>query len=90
MDNLVLQCPYCSLHKADRLEFNDPLTREITPLFHPLLMPWRDHFLLTADAQCIGKSVPGRATVAALAMNDPIPRVARALQLMVGIMAIDE
>ena len=29
LDNLVLQCPYCSLHKADRTHAKDPIVAEV-------------------------------------------------------------
>lgn len=35
-DNLVLQCPYCSLHKSDKTAAADPETGEVVSLFHPL------------------------------------------------------
>ena len=35
-DNLVLQCPHCSLHKADKSFGTDPAEGEPTLLFDPL------------------------------------------------------
>ena len=84
--NLVVQCPCCSLHKSDKLVAVDPVTREEAPLFHPLKDEWDDHFTLRSDGSCVGLTPVGRGTVAALRMNDPIPRTARALQLLLGIL----
>lgn len=82
LDNLALQCPHCSLHKSDRLGGLDPETGEQAPLFHPLRDIWHEHFKLLGDGTCAGVTATGRATAAALRMNDPLPKTARALQLM--------
>jgi hypothetical protein len=50
-------------------------------LFHPLKDVWEDHFQLLNDGTCIGRTETGKATVDALAMNDPLPRTARAIQI---------
>jgi 5-methylcytosine-specific restriction endonuclease McrA len=34
--NLVLQCPYCSLHKSNKTAAVDPMTGVQVNLFHPL------------------------------------------------------
>jgi 5-methylcytosine-specific restriction endonuclease McrA len=85
LDNLVLQCPWCSLHKADKVEAVDPDTEAQLALFDPLRQRWLDHFLLHKDGTCVGLTPVGRATVIALAMNDPLPKTARALQVMLGL-----
>jgi hypothetical protein len=85
-DNLALQCPYCSLRKADKLTGVDPQTAEPAALFHPLRQNWSEHFAMLADGEIIGRTAVGRATIAALGMNDPIPRTARLLQRIVGIL----
>ena len=86
LDNLVLQCPYCSLHKADKTTAADAQTQTQVPLFHPLRQEWRDHFRSDDSASVLGLTPIGRATADALAMNDPLPRTARALQMMLGLM----
>jgi HNH endonuclease len=84
-DNLVLQCPYCSLHKSNRTTAADPETAAQVPLFHPLRENWQEHFALLPEGTCLGLTPTGRATVNALGMNDPIPRTARALQMVLGL-----
>ena len=83
--NLVLQCPWCSLHKSDKISGTDPDTGDVVPLFHPLENAWPEHFAVRDDATLAGKTPAGRATVAALHMNDPLPRAARTLQAMHGM-----
>src|SRR5437867_2415494 len=84
--NLVLQCPYCSLHKADKIDATDPMTEQLSRLFHPLQDSWHEHFVLQPDGTCVGLTSVGRATIDALRMNDPLPRSARALQMLLGLM----
>lgn len=86
MENLVLQCPSCSLHKANKLAVVDPETADTVRLFHPLRDDWHLHFSMDPDGTCRGRTALGRATVLALKMNEPIPRIARSLQLALGIM----
>jgi len=84
--NLALQCPYCSLHKSDKVNAADPTSGEIVPLFHPLKQRWEEHFTLDAGGQLHGVTPAGRATVHALQVNDELPRIARALQVRVGLL----
>jgi hypothetical protein len=84
--NLALQCPYCSLRKSDKLNASDPSTGDSVPLFHPLQQRWSEHFALDIDGTCRGLTAVGRGTVEALRMNDPLPRVARALQIRFGLL----
>jgi hypothetical protein len=84
--NLALQCPYCSLHKSNKLNAVDPASSELVALFHPLTQNWPEHFELRFDGEIHGLSPVGRATAEALRMNDPLPRVARAIQIRMGIL----
>ena len=84
MENLVLQCPSCSLRKSNKLAAVDPVTGVEVPLFHPLRDDWQAHFALRPDGTCVGLTPVGRATVDALRMNDPLPRTARAMQAAFG------
>jgi hypothetical protein len=86
VENLVLQCPCCSLHKSDKLVAPDPQTHDVVALFHPVQQSWAAHFALESDGTCVGLTPVGRATVSALRMNDPIPRTARALQMKHGLL----
>lgn len=84
-DNLALQCPACSLRKANKTTALDTTSGEVVSLFHPLQQQWGDHFRMDRDGTCVGLSPTGRATVDALRMNDPLPRTARALQIASGL-----
>jgi hypothetical protein len=89
LENLALQCPSCSLHKADKIEARDPVTGEIVRLFDPLDDAWIDHFKLEDDGTCVGLTAIGRATVEGLEMNLPIPRIARGAQIALGLIRIE-
>ena len=86
VDNLVLQCPYCSLHKSNTIRALDGVENEEVSLFHPLQQRWHEHFVMLDDASLRGRTAVGRVTVVTLHMNDPIPRTARALQIMLGLL----
>jgi len=86
IDNLVTQCPSCSLHKSNKLGGVDPLNGQGVSLFHPLRQSWSEHFELHPDGTCVGRTAEGRVTVQELGMNDPRCRLARALQQILGIM----
>ncbi|MFN7926307.1 MAG: HNH endonuclease [Bryobacteraceae bacterium] len=69
LDNLALACHYCNRKKGPNLAGIDPLTGEITVLFHPRRDHWHDHFRW--NGPCIeGISRIGRTTVNVLSMND--------------------
>ncbi|MBK9259495.1 MAG: HNH endonuclease [Polyangiaceae bacterium] len=87
--NLALQCPNCSLHKANKIAAADPEGGESVRLFHPLDQRWSEHFRLNADGAIDGLTATGRATMTALGMNAMIPRFARACQLALGLWSSD-
>jgi hypothetical protein len=70
LGNLALACPSCNLHKADRVEVADPQFGGVVVLFNPRRDRWSDHFVLNGY-EIVGRSVVGRATVAALQLNHP-------------------
>jgi hypothetical protein len=86
-DNLVLQCPYCSLHKSNKVTALDPLTGEATELLHPLRQIWGEHFILESDGALRGNTPIGRTTIEALRMNDALPRIARAIQIRLNLLS---
>jgi len=86
--NLVLQCPYCSLRKADKTFGIDPITGVKVALFDPLRQQWPEHFVLDAIGGCQGKTPFGRGTVEALQMNELWPKVSRAIQIRLGIISL--
>jgi HNH endonuclease len=84
-ENLWLACPMCNSHKADRQEGPDPESRAMVPLFNPRTERWEEHFAWMEDGTIIqGKTPQGRATVAALQMNQPDVVSARRLWVMAG------
>lgn len=71
-DNLCLACFSCNVYKGVQQIATDALTAGIVPLFHPLRQRWRDHFAWDeSQTQIVGLTSCGRATVAALQMNNP-------------------
>ncbi len=69
-DNLCLACYRCNAHKSHDLTGVDPLTQEITQLFHPRHQRWPDHFIIQDDMRIEGITPEGRTTVRVLQMND--------------------
>ena len=82
--NLALACHRCNLQKGPNLTGIDPLTGEITQLFHPRRARWEDHFAFRG-VRIEGLSAIGRVTVQVLALND-----ARRLALRRELFSADE
>jgi len=89
LDNLALQCPNCSLHKSNRVDAADPVGGERVALFNPLRDVWRAHFAFAANGSVSGRTPVGRATADALGMNLPNARIARALQIALGLLEVE-
>jgi hypothetical protein len=68
--NLALSCLRCNLHKGPNIAGKDPLTKKLTPLFHPRRHKWSYHFQLDGP-RIMGVTAIGRTTVKVLAMNHP-------------------
>jgi hypothetical protein len=68
--NLAIACPTCNLHKSDRLTAADPESLVLTPLFHPRLDNWHEHFEFQGF-EVIGRTVKGRATIVTFELNHP-------------------
>ena len=69
--NLWLACPICNRHKSDKTTSHDPETGEEVPLFNPRTQVWAEHFRWSEDGlRIIGRTPVGRATVAALHLDD--------------------
>lgn len=69
--NLWLACPLCNRYKGAKTEANDPETDEMVPLFNPRTQVWSGHFRWSGDGlRIIGLTPTGRATVAALHLDD--------------------
>jgi HNH endonuclease len=67
--NLALACPSCNLQKSNRVDVPDLETGQATCLFHPRRQHWSEHFRWD-DFEIVGTTATGRATVAALRLND--------------------
>ena len=72
-DNLCFACHRCNLFKHATTEREDPLTGEITSLFHPRRQKWSDHFAWDNEGiRLVGLTASGRVTVIALNMNNDV------------------
>lgn len=68
--NLAMACMGCNGHKHAHQQYTDPLSGEVTRLFHPRRDSWSEHFRWSEDyAYVIGITPIGRATVARLHLN---------------------
>jgi hypothetical protein len=76
-ENLALACMHCNRHKGPNIAGRDPETDEIVHLFHPRRDWSSDHFEWNGP-DLIGKMQIGRATIQALAINEPSFRAVRA------------
>ena len=84
-ENLCLACHACNEFKGARIEAADPLTGELSRLFHFRQHRWRDHFLWNRNGVHIFGTTPvGRATVDALRMNHADIVAARQRWVSVG------
>ncbi|MGH2353457.1 MAG: HNH endonuclease [Chloroflexota bacterium] len=84
--NLALACVQCNRAKGSRIEGHDPATGRPVPLFDPRRRRWEDHFRWSATYRSIpGRTDTGRATVAALRMNDHYRRRARLYWRRLGL-----
>jgi hypothetical protein len=68
--NLALACACCNRHKGPNIAGIDPLTKQITRLFHPRRDVWTEHFRWNGSV-IIGLTDIARATIAVLAINAP-------------------
>jgi HNH endonuclease len=77
-ENLWLACPRCNDFKGDRTEAGDPETGERRSLFNPRTQRWRDHIRWAPDGiWLVGITPIGRATIAALRLNNEFIIIAR-------------
>jgi len=69
--NLWLACRNCNNAKQNRTHAVDPETKQHVRLFNPRTQGWQRHFKWSEDSTVIiGKTRTGRATVAALRLNN--------------------
>lgn len=69
-DNLALACFRCNVYKGPNIAGLDPLTGNLSRLFHPRRDDWSEHFVWHG-AELVGQSDVGRATIAVLGINHP-------------------
>jgi hypothetical protein len=76
--NLWLACRMCNNYKSARIAHIDPQTGALVRLFNPRRQHWPMHFAWSDDGtHIIGLTACGRATVAALQLNNAIAVLVR-------------
>lgn len=70
-ENLWLSCGLCNRYKRVQTEGFDNETQSFAKLFNPRTQNWSEHFAWN-DAEIIGLTAIGRATVKVLKMNNEI------------------
>lgn len=71
--NLWLSCGLCNRYKGSQATTDDPVSGTSVQIYNPRTQEWSDHFKWTADGTRIEGLTPvGRATVAALRLNNEI------------------
>ena len=84
-ENLWLACPLCNGAKGTRVRYPDPTTGEDAPLFNPRRDVWSAHFRWSdSGVEIIGLTPCGRATVAALKLNNEHLTRARCRWVLAG------
>lgn len=77
-ENLCLACELCNQYKWTQTDSIDPETGEVMPLFNPRQQSWIEHFAWSEEGtQIIGQTAWGRATVAALKLNNSLAVIVR-------------
>lgn len=85
-DNLWLSCHKCNKFRSNRVTAVDPLTNGTVPLFNPRRDDWLEHFAWQEGGlYIVGRTAIGRATVAALSVNDDYHQSARWVWMVAGI-----
>ncbi|MBI3760757.1 MAG: HNH endonuclease [Chloroflexi bacterium] len=85
-ENLCYACPRCNLQKGDPIEAVDPRTRRRVRLFNPRIDSWADHFRWSATyRRILGRTAIGRATIAALDLNDGALMKARQMWVLLDL-----
>ncbi len=85
LENLCPACHACNESKGMLVEGRDPVTGESVRLFHPRDDVWRTHFQWSEDGgNIVDLTAIGRATVAALNVNNPPVVQARLRWVRVG------
>jgi len=70
VENLALCCAVCNRFKGSDIASIDPEDGALTPLFHPRLDRWDDHYEFRGG-ETLPLTAKGRVTVRLLRMNRP-------------------
>lgn len=70
LDNLALSCQGCNNRKYTHIQAIDPITGQMSNLYHPRKDNWNEHFKWNEDcSSIIGLTPKGRATIKRLDLN---------------------
>jgi len=84
-ENLWLACRRCNEFKGTQVHARDPQTDNREELFNPRRQKWSEHFAWSKDStEILGLTPCGRATMAALRLNNPEIVVSRRLWVSAG------
>ena len=84
-DNLALCCYNDNVYKGPNIAGVDPVTRELTRLFHPREDDWSEHFVWNGP-ELIGQTAIGRTTIDVLNINQPDRLEHRRLLIKAGLL----
>jgi hypothetical protein len=89
LSNLALACLHCNGHKGPNISGLDTATSrtKLVRLFNPRRHKWDHHFRYSGPS-LVGRTSIGRATIAVLAMNDPVVVALRQELIDQGILVI--
>ena len=83
--NLCLSCAWCNSFKSVKTRAIDPQTDAEVPLYNPRTQTWVEHFHWQENGyEIVGMTSIGRATVAALKMNNEYILPARRQWVLAG------
>lgn len=84
-DNLCLACELCNQYKWTQTTGLDPETSSNVALFNPRNQKWEEHFSWSEDGtRIIGLTACGRATAAALKLNNSLALTVRRTWVRAG------
>ena len=84
--NLALACRSCNLYKASHTTGIIPKNSKEIVLFHPRTDNWAQHFSVNlVNAEIIGLTETGIATITRLRINKPSQIIARKQWMILGI-----
>jgi hypothetical protein len=63
-------CSFCNRYKGPNIAGIDPVSKKLSPLFHPRRHKWSRHFRYDGPI-LVGLTRIGKATIAVLHINDP-------------------